>query len=160
MFYLLSKKHFSVETFKDVRNLSFRINESMSSEAIELPGLIVQLDRLVHQYSPKDFSEEKPHAFIYYLTIENQSDETLTLLGRKWIVEYDNGTTEVIEGDGIVGQTPRIEPSGSFSYNSFHLTKRSGKATGSFHGQTASGQAIFTRIPGFELKVPDEPYQA
>lgn len=132
----------------------------MSSEAIELSGLIVQLDRLVHQYSPEQFSEEKPHAFVYYLTIENQSKETVTLLGRKWIVEYANGITEVIEGDGIVGQTPRLEPGGSFSYNSFHLTNQPGQASGSFHGQTTKGQAVFTRIPGFALKLPDNQNQA
>lgn len=160
MFYLLSKKHFSVERFKDVRNHSFRFFISMSNEAIELPGLIVQLDRLVHQYSPNEFSKEKPHAFVYYLTIENQSEQTVTLLGRKWIVEYTNGMTEVIEGGGIVGQTPCLEPGGSFSYNSFHLTNISGKATGSFHGQTSSGQAIYTRIPGFSLNIPEDPYQA
>jgi len=132
----------------------------MPTQAKELPGLTVQLDRLVYQYDPQKFSSETPHAFVYYLTIDNQSDKTLVLLGRKWIVEYADGTTSVIEGDGIVGQSPKLEPGGSFSYNSFHIVSQSAIANGSFHGRTLQGDAIFTRIPGFELSVPENPFEA
>ena len=35
---------------------------------------------------------DKPHAFVYFITIHNSSDRTITLLGRKWVVFHADGT--------------------------------------------------------------------
>lgn len=121
---------------------------------LELPGLRVVLDRLVYRYGGANLPPDQPHAFIYYLTIHNGSDRTVTLLGRKWLIEHDDGSRVVVEGDKIVGETPRLEPGGRFSYNSYHVCGCGGRARGSFHGVDESGQPIFVRIPEFELVLP------
>jgi ApaG protein len=72
----------------------------------ELSGLSVTVDEVVHMphlVAPPD----KPYAFAYYLSIHNQSEDAVTILGRKWIVTDESGATLVVEGDGVVGQTPR-----------------------------------------------------
>jgi len=122
--------------------------------SFELPGLSVVLDRLEYRHDPQHFPPEQPHAFIYFLTIHNASDRTVTLVGRKWIVEHADGTRLVIEGDRIVGQTPSLAPGTSFSYNSYHLTTANAQAHGSFHGVDAAGQKVFVRIPPFPMVVP------
>ena len=88
----------------------------------ELPGLEVELDKLEYLLGKGNIPAETPHVFIYHLTIHNHSDRTVTLLGRKWIVVDESGNRTVLEGDKIVGKTPRLSPGESFSYNSFHLT--------------------------------------
>ncbi len=118
----------------------------------EILELTVKLDQLIYQYDPVRYSTKTPHAFIYYLTIENNSQTRVILTGRKWIVEYEDGETQVIEGDQIVGKSPTLYPGDSFSYNSFHLTDRDAMAFGSFHGIDEHGNKVFTRIPAFELK--------
>jgi len=122
--------------------------------SLELPGLRVELDNLVYRHGGQQLPPDKPHAFIYFLTIRNDSDRTVTLLGRKWVVEHADGTQLVIEGDKIVGETPTLAPGEHFSYNSYHVGQCDAKAHGSFHGVDEHGARIFVRIPAFEMNVP------
>lgn len=128
----------------------------MSNDAIELPGLTVHLDQLIYQNDPEHFPEKTPHAFVYFLTIQNESTHTVHLFGRKWILEYHDGSTRVIEGDGIVGKKPSLPPGESFSYNSFHLSDQSALAMGSFFGRDENDRRIFTRIPPMDLHLPPD----
>ncbi len=120
---------------------------------LELPGLQVTVEKVVHHRSP-DFPPETPHAFVYFLCIANLSDRTVTLMGRKWILKSADGSTEVIEGDGITGQTPQLAPGEVFRYNSYHLTNKSLRASGAFHGTDDKGQSVFVRIPEFTMEPP------
>ena len=120
----------------------------------ELPGLSVILDRLVYRHGGPELPPDQPHAFIYYLTIQNRSDRTVTLLGRKWVVEHADATRLVVEGDKIVGETPKLDPGHDFSYNSYHVTHCDALAHGSFHGVDEQGRRILVRIPKFELRIP------
>jgi ApaG protein len=69
------------------------------------------------------------------------------------VVDADGGTL-VVEGDGVVGKTPCLEPGESFSYNSYHTIGSDSVAEGAFFGLTDSGEAVRVRIPRFEMKVP------
>lgn len=97
---------------------------------------------------------ERPFPFVYFLTIDNDSDETVTIKGRKWVVTDEAGLCIVVEGDGVVGKFPRLEPGESFSYNSYHVIASDSIAEGSFIGITESGEPVITRIPGFEMRAP------
>ena len=121
---------------------------------LELPGLRVELDRLVYRQGGDDLPPSKPHAFIYFLTIHNGSDRTVTFHGRKWIIEHPDGSQNVIEGDKIVGETPRLAPGEHFSYNSYHVGATDALAHGSFHGVDDLGRKIFVRIPPFAMRIP------
>jgi len=63
----------------------------------------------------------------------------------------------VVEGDKIVGECPVLEPGGSFSYNSYHVTHLSAEAKGAFHGIDQFGNKIYVRMEPFRLEVPDNP---
>ena len=121
---------------------------------LELPGLRVELDKLVYRHGGEQLPPDRPHAFIYYLTIRNDSSLTVTLLGRKWVVEHADGTQLVVEGDKIVGETPVLVPGGHFSYNSYHVTPCDARAHGSFHGHDENGRPVFVRIPTFDMRIP------
>jgi len=116
--------------------------------------LSVVLDRLDYTRGGAQVPPDTPHVFVYHLTIHNESDRRVVLLGRKWVVVDANGRQQVIEGDKIVGHEPDLEPGEHFSYQSFHLTGGDAQATGSFHGVDAEGNRIHVRIPLVEMRVP------
>jgi ApaG protein len=119
----------------------------------ELNNLCVHVDKVV--YMPQlDAPVERPYPYAYFLTIENRSDEIITIKGRKWVVTDAEGGRVVVEGDGVVGKFPRLEPGAKFSYNSYHVIGSDSVAEGAFIGVTAEGEPVVTRIPRFEMKVP------
>ena len=125
----------------------------MPNDIAELEGLRVTVDRvtfLPHLDAPAD----RPFPFVYFITIHNDSEETVTIKGRKWVVTDVRGDTIVVEGDGVVGKTPRLEPGEHFSYNSYHTIGADSAAEGAFFGVTEDGAPVFVRIPKFEMKVP------
>jgi ApaG protein len=120
----------------------------------ELEGLEVRIDDVVYMPS-LEAPPDKPHPFVYFLSIVNGSDRTVAILGRKWVVRENGGPATVVEGEGVVGQKPVLEPGDDFSYNSYHVTAGDGVAKGAFFGRTDTGDAVFARIPEFRLEVPD-----
>ena len=81
----------------------------------------------------------------------------MTLLGRKWVLTHADGSRQIIEGDKIVGETPRLEPGESFSYNSYHVAGIDARAQGSFHGVDELGRAVHVVLPAFEMRIPGAP---
>lgn len=126
----------------------------MTEPSRELPGLSAQLDKLAYHHGGASLPPDKPHAFVYFITIRNGSDRTVTLLGRKWVVEHADGTHLVVEGDRIVGETPRLAPGEQFSYNSYHVTDCDATAHGSFHGVDEHGHKVHVLLAPFALQIP------
>ncbi len=100
-------------------------------------------------------SSDQPHPFIYYITIRNESDRVVTVKGRKWVVRGEDGQITAVEGDGVVGCFPRLEPGESFSYNSYHTTSGCAVAEGAYLGVDEAGKAVLAKIPPFELIPPE-----
>jgi ApaG protein len=124
------------------------------SASLALPGLTACLEKLVYHHGGKCLPADQPHAFVYFITIRNKSEHTVTLLGRKWVIATEDGCRRVIEGDKIVGETPRIAPGESFSYNSYHVAGCDAVAQGSFHGADEAGRAVHVLLPAFAMRIP------
>ncbi len=125
----------------------------MAPNLIELEGLRVVVDRVVHM-PQLDAPPDRPYPFVYFLSIHNNSAETVTIRGRKWVVTDAEGQQVVVEGDGVVGQFPCLDPGAHFSYNSYHVIGSDSVAEGAFFGVTEKGARVFTRIPRFEMQAP------
>jgi len=124
-----------------------------SSTFAELAGLQATVDQIV--YMPQlEAPEDRPHPFAYFITIHNNSPETVTIKGRKWVVTDSEDQRVVVEGDGVVGKFPRLAPGDNFSYKSYHVIGSDSRAEGAFFGVTDTGEPVFTRIPQFVMKVP------
>ena len=125
----------------------------LSAQANELAGLRVSIDEV--DYVPTlDAPPDRPHPFVYYITIHNDSETAITIVGRKWIVREANGKCLVVEGDGVVGQRPRIEPGGNFSYSSYHVIAADAEVEGSYLGFDDAQRPLVVRIPKFSLNIP------
>jgi ApaG protein len=122
--------------------------------SVPLEGLTARLDKLVYHHGGMSLPQDKPHAFVYFVTIQNSSDRVVTLLGRKWVIQHEDGDHLVVEGDKIVGETPRLAPGEQFSYNSYHMTGTSARAQGCFHGVDEFGNKIHVILPPFDLRIP------
>ena len=118
----------------------------------ELKGLRVNVDDVVYMPS-LDAPDDKPHPFVYFISIFNESDETVTILGRKWVVR-EGDEVVVVEGEGVVGQKLCLQPGQHFSYNSYHITAGDAEVQGAFFGRVGEDESFRVRIPDFSLSVP------
>lgn len=102
---------------------------------------------------------DRPHCFVYFITIRNNSDTAVTIKGRKWVVTNEIGRVTVVEGEGVVGEMPVLAPGEEFSYNSYHLLDtKTGEAEGRFFGTDELGRGIITRLSTFKMDVPPSPW--
>ena len=121
---------------------------------LEPAALRVTVDKVA--YHPEaETPADRPHCFVYFITIHNDTDLAVTIRARKWVVTNERGEVMALEGEGVVGQTPVIEPGEAFEYNSYHLLDTtSATAEGSYLGLDTLGRRVITRIPKFEMRVP------
>lgn len=63
--------------------------------------------------------EADKYIFAYRIRISNESAETVQLLSRKWRVVEGDGKEHLIEGEGVIGQQPIIDPGKSHVYMSW-----------------------------------------
>ena len=92
----------------------------------------------------------------YKVDIENLGGQSVQLRHRHWQITDALGGTEKVQGAGVVGQEPIIEPGESFTYVSgAPLTTASGIMLGSYTMQASDGSTFSVEIPAFSL---DSPY--
>jgi len=61
------------------------------------------------RYLPEQSNEElAEYTFAYTVRIANNSEQSVQLLARHWIITDGNNTIREVEGEGVVGQQPDI----------------------------------------------------
>lgn len=102
----------------------------------------------------------RPHEdyyfFAYHVTMTNLSAMRLQLESRRWVITDANGHVEIVEGPGVVGETPVFEPDDSYEYTSFcPLRTDAGTMHGSYRlVDLATGEPFDAEIAPFELTFP------
>jgi ApaG protein len=96
------------------------------------------------------------YVFSYHITIENQNDYAVQLLRRHWFIFDSIGINREVEGAGVVGQQPVIQPGEYYTYSSAcDLKSLRGKMHGFFTMQKIqSKELVRVVIPQFKLEVP------
>ena len=102
--------------------------------------------------------EEGTWVWAYQVWIENHGNETVQLLRRTWRITDARGRIQTVQGDGVVGEQPVLEPGEAFEYTSgTPLETPSGIMAGTYHMiVTLTGEAFDVVIPAFSL---DSPHQ-
>lgn len=59
------------------------------------------------------------YVFSYQITIFNSLDISVQLLDRKWNIFDSVGNHHIVEGEGVIGQQPIINPQHTFTYSSW-----------------------------------------
>ncbi len=111
--------------------------------------------RVAPRYLPEQSDPDAPRfVWSYHIRLENLSDQTVQLIARHWIITDGEGHTEEVEGEGVVGEQPVIEPGGSFDYISgCPLSTPSGTMHGSY-AMAADDRLFSIEIPAFALEHP------
>jgi ApaG protein len=112
---------------------------------------------VVSEYQPAYSSPSQAHfVFTYKVTIENRSDFTVKLLRRHWFIHDSNGGIREVEGEGVVGQQPVLEPGEVHEYVSgCNLKTNIGKMGGTYlMERLLDGKQMDVRIPEFVMIHP------
>jgi ApaG protein len=96
------------------------------------------------------------YIFSYRVSIENLSNFPIKLMRRHWHIFDSNGSYREVEGEGVVGQQPVMEPGESFQYVSGdNLRSDMGKMLGNYQMENMLNKKLFrVNIPEFELIAP------
>ena len=79
-------------------------------------GIKISVDTKYKGISHRD--SKLYHVFSYTIRIENISSETVKLTDRFWKIYDTLSPTEIVSGEGVVGQTPILKPTETYTYNS------------------------------------------
>lgn len=99
---------------------------------------------------------ENHYFFVYFITIINHSNQTVQLLRRHWDISDSMDEQRSVDGEGVVGETPVIEPGNKFSYNSgCNLKSEIGFMKGHYtFNRIMDNKELMVEIPKFSLVVP------
>ena len=93
--------------------------------------------------------------FGYTIRISNEGAETVQLVSRHWRITNAMGQVEEVQGPGVVGEQPVLQPGGSFEYTSgCPLTTPFGEMRGTYEMVTEEGARFDAEIAPFVLREP------
>ncbi len=104
--------------------------------------------------------------WVYHIRIENGRADPVQLVSRHWRITDARGTVSIVDGEGVVGEKPVLQPGQSHDYVSgCPLTTPHGTMEGfyTFHRMGQAGgrsgvgrEPLEVRIPFFPLAAPAE----
>lgn len=105
-------------------------------------------------YLPTHSDPSEPrHVFVYQIRIENVGDTDAQLLWRHWYIHDAGAGDSEVEGEGVVGEQPRIAPGGVHEYQSFCVLRgREGRMEGYYEFVRPDGTRFRAEIPQFHLR--------
>ncbi len=112
---------------------------------------------VVTEYQPDYSSPAQNHyVFTYHITIENNSQNTVKLCRRHWFISDVGYPLREVEGEGVVGKQPILEPGDIHQYVSgCNLKSGIGKMGGTYlMDRTIDGKNFLVVIPEFNMIAP------
>lgn len=99
---------------------------------------------------------ESRFVWSYAIEIVNNGLETVQLEARHWTITDGNGVQHFVDGDGVLGEQPVLNPGDSYSYMSgCPLVTPNGVMVGTYTMRRPDGDEFLADIPAFSL---DSPY--
>lgn len=95
------------------------------------------------------------YVFAYTITITNNGNVAAQLISRHWIITDANGKVQEVNGDGVVGEQPYLNPGEEFRYSSGAvLATPVGAMQGLYRMEADGGISFDAPIAPFTLAVP------
>lgn len=94
--------------------------------------------------------------FAYRISIENRNSFPVKLHRRHWYIFDSNGENREVEGEGVVGVQPVLNPGEKYQYVSgCNLHTEMGRMHGTYLMENITNKKTFeVKIPAFEMVVP------
>ncbi len=136
-------------TVADVRTARFTLR--VVTEVTEAIRVSVETRFIEEQSDPAT----DRYAFAYHVVISNESQRTVQLLRRHWFITVDGGNPREVEGPGVIGEQPVLEPGERHAYTSGAILEMpSGSMRGYYEMRDTDGESVRVRIPEFTLRMP------
>lgn len=120
---------------------------------INAPRVCVQVQSVYIE--AQSAPDEERYVFSYTVTIRNLGRHPVQLLGRYWLITNGNGRETEVQGEGVVGVQPNIEPGNEYQYTSGAVLETPlGTMQGHYDMIDADGNPFSIDIPVFRLAVP------
>ena len=95
------------------------------------------------------------YVFAYTITILNSGNIAARLISRHWIITDSNGKVQEVNGDGVVGEQPYLNPGEEFRYSSGAVLETPvGAMQGLYRMEADDGAGFDALIAPFTLAVP------
>ena len=122
---------------------------------------MTELEASINIYVKTEYIEEQSYPnderylFRYTITIINLGKESVTLKTSYWSITDSNQHLSVVQGAGVVGETPKIEADTAYQYTSgVVLETPLGVMEGNYGMVTKSGEVFKVKISPFRLSTP------
>src|SRR5690242_9840994 len=113
----------------------------------------IRVEAMARHAQENSRPREGEWVFQYTVRITNQSQETVQLLSRHWIITDGTGQVEEVRGPGVVGEQPVLAPGESFKYSSWcPLRTPTGTMRGTYQMVRSNGDEFDIQIAPFALK--------
>ena len=114
--------------------------------------------RVAVNFMPEQSRVEAGRWFwVYHIRIENQREDVVQLRMRHWRITDARGMVNIVDGEGVVGETPLLKPGQSHDYVSgCELTTHQGSMEGHYTFAKSDGTLFEVAIPFFPLAAPAE----
>ncbi len=100
--------------------------------------------------------EKSRYIFAYTITIRNLSQQSVQLISRRWLITDANGKQLTIEGDGVVGEQPVIEPMQEYTYTSgTALETPLGVMQGHYVMLDEQSEQFLAEVAPFRMAIPN-----
>jgi ApaG protein len=114
-------------------------------------GVSVETDYVQSQSDP----DNARYVFAYTITIKNNGSTSAQLLRRRWLITDANDKIQEVQGDGVVGKQPLLQPGETFTYTSAAMLETPfGYMQGNYYLIADDGIEFDTEIPAFRLSIP------
>jgi ApaG protein len=109
------------------------------------------------RYSPEHSNPSQSNwFFLYTINISNVGDTQVQLLSRHWIITDGTGHVEEVQGPGVVGAQPELQPGEEFEYTSgCPLSTPFGNMEGTFEMVREDEMTFNAQVGRFELREPN-----
>ncbi len=95
------------------------------------------------------------YAFAYSITIRNEGPTAARLLSRHWIITDADGGVQEVQGEGVVGEQPLIQPGEGYRYSSGAIIPTPvGSMRGAYQMVDEAGRHFEAPISAFTLARP------
>jgi len=156
--YVIDLTQRNLYEFNDGYIERFPLDGSIGSDTTT-NGVRIQCNALFRPES-SDIDNVEPYYFFSYrikISMDENAPKNLKcqLRSRCWVIKDANGVTDSVNGPGVIGLHPVIEPGSTFSYCS---STNSSTPTGSMEGyftmeNLSTGEVFNAKIDPFELNV-------
>lgn len=109
------------------------------------------------RYSPEHSAPQQSQwFFLYTITISNESQQSVKLINRNWLILDATGKSEEVHGPGVVGEQPALGPGQAFEYTSgCPLTTPFGSMSGTYEMSREDGTGFEAEVRLFQLRQPN-----